>query len=207
MLKFWKKKPPDADKADAQAEAHADETTLAPVESPVDAAATPSVPDVDDAAAEAPPTRRSWRERLSGSGFARGLASIFKRNPVLDDAFLDELETCLITADVGVATASEIVEDLRDRVGKREFADATALLSALRADLVARLSKVERPLDVGARAPFVLLMVGVNGVGKTTTIGKLAYYWRRQGKNVLLGAADTFRAAAVDQIDIWAQRA
>jgi fused signal recognition particle receptor len=202
MLKFWKKKPPDADKADAQA----DETTPAPIESPVDAAATPSVPDVDDAAAEAAPTRRSWRERLSGSGFARGLASIFKRNPVLDDAFLDELETCLITADVGVATASEIVEDLRDRVGKREFADATALLSALRADLVARLSKVERPLDVGARAPFVLLMVGVNGVGKTTTIGKLAHRYKAEGRNVVLAAGDTFRAAAVEQLQSWGTR-
>jgi len=204
MLKFWKKKPPDADKTDAQA--RADETLPAPIESPIEAAATASVPDVDDSAAQAPPARRSWRERLSGSGFARGLAAIFKRNPVLDDAFLDELETCLITADVGVATASEIVDDLRDRVGRREFADATALLSALRADLVARLSKVERPLDVAGRQPFVLLMVGVNGVGKTTTIGKLAHRYRSEGRNVVLAAGDTFRAAAVEQLQSWGER-
>ena len=204
MLKFWKKKPPDADKADAPT--RTDETPPAPIESPVEAATVAPVPDVDDSAAEAPPTRRSWRERLSGSGFARGLASIFKRNPVLDDAFLDELETCLITADVGVATASEIVEDLRDRVGKREFADANALLSALRADLVARLSKVERPLDVAGRQPFVLLMVGVNGVGKTTTIGKLAHRYKAEGRNVVLAAGDTFRAAAVEQLQTWGTR-
>jgi fused signal recognition particle receptor len=204
MLKFWKKKPPDADKADAQT--RVDETVPAPIEPPVDVAATPSEPDVDDVAAQALPIRRSWRERLSGSGFARGLAAVFKRNPLLDDAFLDELETCLITADVGIATASEIVEDLRRRVAKREFADAMALLAALRSDLVARLAKVERPLDVAGRRPFVLLMVGVNGVGKTTTIGKLAHRYKAEGRNVVLAAGDTFRAAAVEQLQSWGGR-
>jgi fused signal recognition particle receptor len=198
MLKFWKKKPPDAEKTDASTQA--DEP--APVESP---AAAP-VDTADDIATEGPPARRSWRERLSGSGLARGLAAVFRRNPLLDDAFLDELETCLVTADVGIGTASEIVEDLRRRVGKREFADATALLATLRTDLVARLAKVERPLDVAGRHPFVLLMVGVNGVGKTTTIGKLAHRYKAEGRNVVLAAGDTFRAAAVEQLQSWGER-
>jgi len=206
MLKFWKKKSPDADKADAPAQA--DEAAPAPVESPAPAAvdATAAAPAPDEITEELYPIRRSWRERLSGSGFARGLASVFKRHPLLDDAFLDELETCLISADVGVATANEIVEDLRRRVGKREFADSPALLAALRADLVARLAKVERPLDVAGRRPFVLLMVGVNGVGKTTTIGKLAHRYKADGRNVVLAAGDTFRAAAVEQLQSWGER-
>jgi fused signal recognition particle receptor len=119
---------------------------------------------------------------------------------------LDELETCLISADVGVATAAELVEGLRTRVARREFADANALLAALRAELVARLQSVERPLDVGARHPFVLLMVGVNGVGKTTTIGKLARLYTSEGRSVLLAAGDTFRAAAVEQLRTWGER-
>jgi fused signal recognition particle receptor len=128
------------------------------------------------------------------------------RHPKLDDAFLDELETCLITADVGVAAAGELAEDLRRRVGKREFADAGALLAALRAELLERLRPVERPLDVGGHAPFVLLTVGVNGVGKTTTIGKLARRYRDEGRSVLLAAGDTFRAAAVEQLQAWGGR-
>ena len=103
MLKFWKKKPPDADKAAAPM--RTDDTVPALAEAPAAAAIDAEAPlaaEPADDAPEAIPARRSWRERLSGSGFARGLASIFKRNPVLDDAFLDELETCLITADVGI---------------------------------------------------------------------------------------------------------
>jgi fused signal recognition particle receptor len=219
MLKFWKKKPPSDEKTALV------DVSEAPAEIPVDA--LPEVTSIPDAMSIAvgaqaleetahatlptsdetiTATKRSWRERLSGSGFARGLSSLFTRNPVLDDAFLDELETCLITADVGVATATELVEHLRVRVGKREFADVAALLAALRAELVARLKPVERPLDVGGRKPFVLLMVGVNGVGKTTTIGKLAWRFRNEGRTVLLAAGDTFRAAAVEQLQSWGAR-
>jgi len=191
MLKFWKKKPADEAGSDAPAEKEV-------VAEPADVAQ----PEPEAAA----PAKRSWRERLSGSGFARGLTSLFARNPVLDDALLDELETCLITADVGVAASSELVERLRTRVARREFADANALLAALRADLVARLEPVEKPLDVGGRQPFVLLMVGVNGVGKTTTIGKLARRYKSEGRSVLLAAGDTFRAAAVEQLKTWGER-
>jgi fused signal recognition particle receptor len=222
MLKFWKKKTPAEEKPAeiAPAEAFEAQPVDAPLaaESAIEISAEAPVDDerlesgVEDLSAPAAatatpaPARRSWRERLSGSGFARGLSSLFARNPVLDEAFLDELETCLITADVGIATATELVEDLRTRVGRREFADVKALLAALRANLIERLKAVEKPLDVGARKPFVLLIVGVNGVGKTTTIGKLAWRYRNEGRSVLLAAGDTFRAAAVEQLQSWGAR-
>jgi fused signal recognition particle receptor len=219
MLKFWKKKAPPTELPDAPAPAETADGRVIEAS----AVAEPAVGDVIEAAPEtasaadtasdgAPleatpaPAKRSWRERLSGSGFARGLSTLFTRNPVLDDAFLDELETCLITADVGVAAATELVERLRVRVGKREFANVDALLTALRAELVARLKPVEQPLDVSGRSPFVLLMVGVNGVGKTTTIGKLAWRFRNEGRSVVLAAGDTFRAAAVEQLQSWGTR-
>lgn len=222
MLKFWKKKPAPGATPDAEKPAHeAAEAAVAAPSAPDGAAivedvsastpavaAAPAEPseDVPSDIESATPTKRSWRERLSGSGFARGLASLFVRHPKLDDAFLDELETCLITADVGVATATEIVDDLRHRTGKREFADADALLAALRGELVARLKPVERPLDVGENPTFVVLVVGVNGVGKTTTIGKLAHRLRGESRSVLLAAGDTFRAAAVEQLQTWGAR-
>jgi fused signal recognition particle receptor len=112
----------------------------------------------------------------------------------------------LITADVGVAASAELVDDLRKRVARREFADADALLAALRASLVEWLKPVEKPLDVSGRRPFVLLMVGVNGVGKTTTIGKLARRYTNERRSVLLAAGDTFRAAAVEQLKTWGER-
>ncbi len=207
-----------AQAADA-AESHAplavavDTTVVVPASAPVDPAPEEAeaplvaAPQMDTAeSAAATPAKRSWRERLAGSGFARSLGSLFSRNPVLDDAFLDELETCLITADVGVGAATELIESLRKRMDKREFADSGSLLAALRSELIERLKPVEKPLDVSGRKPFVLLVVGVNSVGKTTTIGKLAYRFRREGRSVVLAAGDTFRAAAVEQLQTWGTR-
>jgi fused signal recognition particle receptor len=225
MLKFWKKKPAGTtpeQPADAPATLPAEGSDDAsassvppPVAAPAGAAAPAPVeaepePVVADAPAEPAagpaPARRGWRERLSGSGFARGLGALFVRNPKLDDDLLDELETTLITADVGIETSTELVEDLRRRMHKREFADAGALLAALRQALLDRLQPVERPLDVAGRQPFVILTVGINGVGKTTTIGKLARRYRDEGREVLLAAGDTFRAAAVEQLKTWGAR-
>ena len=219
MLKFWKKKAPPTEQPDAPAPAEPADGQMIEASAVAETAAgdvieaAPETARAADTASDgAPleampaPAKRSWRERLSGSGFARGLSTLFTRNPVLDDAFLDELETCLITADVGVAAATELVERLRVRVGKREFATVDALLTALRAELVARLKPVEQPLDVSGRSPFVLLVVGVNGVGKTTTIGKLAWRFRNEGRSVVLAAGDTFRAAAVEQLQSWGTR-
>ncbi len=232
MLMFWKKKkksdkdtgkPADtaADAAPVDAPAAEPATAAQPApendtpDTAPDAAETAPAPDGDetraaapagDAAEPAPPARKGWRKRLAGSGFARGMSNLFARHPRLDDALLDELETVLITADVGVNTSMELVEDLRTRMHKREFADAGALLDALRQALVARLENIEQPLDIETSRPFVLLVVGVNGVGKTTTIGKLARRYRGDGKQVLLAAGDTFRAAAVEQLKTWGER-
>jgi fused signal recognition particle receptor len=220
MLKFWKKKPaetaaeqadaPPADPAIVESEAPALNEALAEVPSPAETQVdterfvAPSIA-AEPATAEAP-ARRSWRERLSGNSFARGLSSLFVRHPKLDDDLLDELETTLITADVGVEASSELVENLRKRMHKREFADAPALLTALRAALIALLKPVEKPLDVTGHHPFVVLVVGINGAGKTTTIGKLARRWRDEHRAVMLAAGDTFRAAAVEQLKAWGAR-
>ncbi|MGJ4730490.1 signal recognition particle-docking protein FtsY, partial [Luteimonas sp. SDU101] len=151
--------------------------------------------------------RPGWRERLRGSVFARSVGGLFSRNPRLDDDLLDEIETALLTADVGVAATTTLVEGLRKRMKAREFADARALLTALRGELVAMLQPIARPLQIDGQArPFVILTVGVNGVGKTTTIGKLARRFRDEGRSLMLAAGDTFRAAAVAQLQAWGER-
>ncbi len=167
-------------------------------------------PDVSTATAERetpPPAKPSWRDRLRGTGFARGLGSVFSRNPKLDDDLLDEIETALLTADVGITATTQLIDDLRRRMNAREFADAAALLCALRDDLLALLKPIARPLRIDpAITPFVLLTVGVNGVGKTTTIGKLARRFKDEGHTLMLAAGDTFRAAAVAQLQAWGDR-
>jgi len=168
----------------------------------------PAPPSIaDNPPAPATPGKPGWRERLRGSGFARGLGGLFSRNPKLDDDLLDEIETALLTADVGVPATTALVDDLRKRMKAREFADAHALLKALRAELIAMLAAVALPLRIDASAkPFVVLTVGVNGVGKTTTIGKLARRFKEQGHSLMLAAGDTFRAAAVAQLQTWGDR-
>ncbi|MQP74563.1 signal recognition particle-docking protein FtsY [Stenotrophomonas sp. MYb238] len=174
---------------------------------------TPAVAENDtglipaNAAPAAPAGKSGWRDRLRNSTFARSFGGLFSRNPRLDDDLLDEIETALLTADVGVPATTALVEDLRKRMKSREFADANALLAALRADLVALLQPVAKPLVIDGNArPFVILTVGVNGVGKTTTIGKLAKRFKDQGHSLMLAAGDTFRAAAVAQLQVWGER-
>lgn len=163
----------------------------------------PSSQDIAPAAAG----KSGWRERLRNSVIARSFGGLFSRNPKLDDDLLDELETALITADVGVGATTALVEGLRKRMKAREFADANALLTALRAELIAILQPVAKPLVIDRTAkPFVVLTVGVNGVGKTTTIGKLAKRFKDDGHSLMLAAGDTFRAAAVAQLQAWGER-
>ncbi len=167
----------------------------------------PAAPAPTQEKPAAAPGKSGWRERLMGSGIARGLGGLFSRNPRLDDDLLDEIETALLTADVGISATTGLVESLRKRMKAREFADANALRSALRADLVALLEPVAKPLVIDRAAkPFVILTVGVNGVGKTTTIGKLAKRFKDEGQGLMLAAGDTFRAAAVAQLQAWGQR-
>jgi fused signal recognition particle receptor len=173
---------------------------------PEAADAAPSASDVD-VTAPAATGKQGWRDRLRGSGFARSFGGLFSRHPKLDDDLLDEVETALLTADVGVTATTQLVEGLRKRMKAREFADANALLAALRADLVAMLQPVALPLRIDPQArPFVILTVGVNGVGKTTTIGKLARRFKDEGRALMLAAGDTFRAAAVAQLQVWGER-
>ncbi|WP_394540650.1 signal recognition particle-docking protein FtsY [Lysobacter enzymogenes] len=182
---------------------HAAPAAPAPV--PAAPAETAPIEYVDKPAA--PAGKSGWRERLRNSTFARSFGGLFSRNPRLDDDLLDEIETALITADVGVTATTALVENLRKRMKSREFADANALLSALRADLIGMLQPVARPLAIDTAAkPFVILTVGVNGVGKTTTIGKLAKRFRDENRPLMLAAGDTFRAAAVAQLQAWGER-
>ncbi len=125
----------------------------------------------------------------------------------VDAALLEELETRLLAADVGVDATEVILSDLHRKVERAELADARALESALAASLLAMLAPVERPLVIDrTKKPYVILVVGVNGSGKTTTIGKLARRLKDQGLSVMLAAGDTFRAAAVEQLTVWAER-
>lgn len=159
------------------------------------------------AEAERLQTREAMRGTVGSSLFARNLGGLFSRNPKLDDDLLDEIETALISADVGVPATAELVEKLRKRMKSREFADANALLGALRADLLGLLAPIAKPLVIdAAQRPFVILTVGVNGVGKTTTIGKLARRFQEDGHSLMLAAGDTFRAAAVEQLKVWGER-
>lgn len=124
----------------------------------------------------------------------------------VDAETLEELEEILITADIGLSTTVELVRSLEQRLKRNELQDGEALKSALKEEMLARLEATATTLDTGSFSPFVIMVIGVNGVGKTTTIGKLASKYSAEGKKVLLVAADTFRAAAVEQLEIWGQR-
>ncbi len=124
----------------------------------------------------------------------------------IDADTLEELEEILITSDIGVKTTVELIRTLEQRLGRNELKDGEALRAALKDEILARLVAHHSPLEIGSRKPFVLLVIGVNGVGKTTTIGKLASRFSGSGKKVLLAAADTFRAAAAEQLTAWGAR-
>lgn len=144
--------------------------------------------------------------RTRGS-LTEGLARLVLGKKVIDDELLEEIETHLLTADVGAAATQRILDDLTARVKRKQLGDARALLAALKEDMGAILAPCSRPLVIPAEIrPYVILMVGVNGVGKTTTIGKLAKRLQGEGLSVMLAAGDTFRAAAVEQLQTWGER-
>ncbi|WP_426810251.1 signal recognition particle-docking protein FtsY [Pseudomonas sp. WOUb67] len=143
----------------------------------------------------------------TSASIGEGMASLFLGKKVIDDDLLDEIETRLLTADVGVEATSAIVQNLTQKVARKQLADADALYKSLQEELAALLRPVEQPLKVQAQSkPYVILVVGVNGAGKTTTIGKLAKKLQLEGKKVMLAAGDTFRAAAVEQLQVWGER-
>ena len=150
--------------------------------------------------------RLGARLNRGGSWLSLDLASLF-RGRKIDVEILEELETRLLTADVGVEATAHILARLNRRVERRELADVAALIAALRESIAELLEPSARPLVIdAAHKPFVILVVGVNGSGKTTTIGKLARRLGDEGRSVMLAAGDTFRAAAIEQLEIWAQR-
>lgn len=154
-----------------------------------------------------------WFARLkqglskTSASLGEGMASLFLGKKAIDDDLLDELETRLLMADVGVEATGTIIGSLTKRVARKELADSGALYKALQEELGVLLKPVEQPLVINAeKQPYVILVVGVNGVGKTTTIGKLAKKLQGEGKKVMLAAGDTFRAAAVEQLQVWGER-
>ena len=136
-----------------------------------------------------------------------GFADLVLGRKTIDDDLLEELETQLLSADLGIEATQTIINDLTQRVARKQLNDPEALFAAMHADMVDILKPVSQPLQIPSSAsPFVILMVGINGVGKTTTIGKLAKQFQLQGKKVMLAAGDTFRAAAVEQLQVWGER-
>jgi len=163
-----------------------------------------------DGKPEKPGAIARLKDRLSRSraGFGERLADTLLGARRLDDELLEEIETLLLTADVGVEATGAIIDDMRARVRRSQVDDAGAVYGALRETLIDQLAPCEKPLDVDAGPrPYVIMVVGVNGAGKTTTIGKLASRLKAGGRSVMLAAGDTFRAAAVEQLQAWGERA
>ena len=142
-------------------------------------------------------TRRQLGEQLSG---------LFRRGQRIDEAFYEDLETALLTADVGVAATSTLIDTLRKTAQREKLTEGDQLRSTLREALFSLLQPVAVPIDPGTRRPFVIMLAGVNGAGKTTSIGKLAHYFQASGLSVLLAAGDTFRVAAREQLTAWGER-
>jgi fused signal recognition particle receptor len=187
-------------------------TPVAPIQAPV-----PTGPVPPSAVVPAPatpePTKAGFFARLkqglskTSASLGEGMASLFLGKKAIDDDLLDELETRLLTADVGVEATNLIIGNLTQKVARKQLTDSDALYASLQAELSALLKPVEQPLVITAQhKPFVILVVGVNGAGKTTTIGKLAKKLQGEGKKVMLAAGDTFRAAAVEQLQVWGER-
>ncbi|HXT04539.1 MAG TPA: signal recognition particle receptor subunit alpha, partial [Casimicrobiaceae bacterium] len=199
MFDLFRRKPAGQPAAPAETPAEPRETEAAPT-----AAASTRVQAPDAATPEV--ERRSWRDRLTaGLGLSRdklsgALSDVF-RNRVLDDQALMELEAALLLADVGVDATRYLLDDLRERYRRAGGkADPRALLRTAFADLIRTL---EAPVVIGASRPFVIMLTGVNGAGKTTSIGKLAKWLQQRKLSVLLAAGDTFRAAAREQLSVW----
>jgi fused signal recognition particle receptor len=154
-----------------------------------------------------------WFARLklglskTSASLGEGMASLFLGKKAIDDELLEEIETRLLTADVGVEATNLIIQSLTQKVARKQLTDSGALYQALQDELTALLKPVEQPMRIDTtKQPYVILVVGVNGAGKTTTIGKLAKKLQQDGKKVMLAAGDTFRAAAVEQLQVWGER-
>ena len=168
-------------------------------------------PEIAADAAPAEAAKPSWRERLfKGLAKTRAqwggkLKSIFSRGKV-DDELLEELETLLLTSDCGIEATTHLLDELKKAAKRDKLDTPEAIQKALADALLETLQPLEQPLDYSTHKPYVIMIAGVNGAGKTTSIGKLAKYFQTQGKSVLLAAGDTFRAAAREQLQTWGER-
>ncbi|EJG1014029.1 signal recognition particle-docking protein FtsY [Vibrio parahaemolyticus] len=198
--------PEKAEAAPAEAEAEAKAEAEAEAE-----AEEPQVPVAPRIQEQEKPTE-SFFARLKRSlsrtkaNIGAGFFGLFSGKKIDDDLF-EELEEQLLIADVGMDTTTKIINNLTEKASRGDLKDGEALYGLLKEEMAEILSKVEQPLEIdSSKTPYVILMVGVNGVGKTTTIGKLAKQFQSQGKKVMLAAGDTFRAAAVEQLQVWGER-
>ena len=227
-MKLFKRRKPNARSADAQSEdaqpedaqsadaQHVDETPADPpnrLENESAAGnAAPAEPPVSPEVTSEATQRDGFFARLrrglgrTSDNLVAGVGNLFLGRKEIDADLLEELESQLLMADVGVEATMQTIDRLTRRVSRRELTQPEALSEALREELLGILTPCEKPLDVSGHTPYVILMVGVNGVGKTTTIGKLASRYREQGLSVMLAAGDTFRAAAVEQLQAWGER-
>ncbi len=189
------KKPPQLAKAPAKAPAAKAKPATPPPEPP-----RPAAPEA---------AGRTLREGLARThdGFVKKLGLIFGGAKTIDDGLLGELEEALFSADIGVRTSQKLVERVHEALGKKELQDPQRVWGAMKRQITDMLKVEDRGFDLARAKPLVIMVVGVNGAGKTTTIGKLARTYADQGKRVLLAAGDTFRAAAVEQLEVWASRA
>jgi fused signal recognition particle receptor len=171
---------------------------------------TPEAPTKAEAPAESS-SKASWAERLkqglsrTRSQLGNQLASLFGGGKIDADVY-EELETILLTSDVGISATQALLDDIKQRVAHQALSDTTQLKAALKESLMALLAPLEKPLDTTEHQPFVIMLTGVNGAGKTTTIGKLTHLFQAEGKSVLIAAGDTFRAAAREQLQAWGER-
>jgi fused signal recognition particle receptor len=165
-------------------------------------------------AEETPPTKLGLFDKLklslakTRSHLSNGLANIFLGKKVLDQEVLDHLETQLLTADIGIDATSQLINHLTEKLARNELQDTAAALVTLQTDMKEMLRPCEVAFNLPEKttSPFIILVVGINGSGKTTTIGKLAKHFQNQGKKVMLAAGDTFRAAATQQLQVWGER-
>ncbi|MBC3618236.1 signal recognition particle-docking protein FtsY [Vibrio metschnikovii] len=202
-----------------EAERTALDTSILPVEQEIASSDAFSETETETETEQIPP-RIQEQEKPSESFFVRlkrslsrtkanigaGFFGLFQGKKI-DDQLFEELEEQLLMADVGMETTVKIITSLTEKASRQQLRDGEALYSLLKQEMAEMLAKVEKPLQIDSQTmPYVILMVGVNGVGKTTTIGKLAKQFQAQGKKVMLAAGDTFRAAAVEQLQVWGER-
>lgn len=231
MLGWFRKKLAKGKESEAVSTPQEEAVIEAPLpESASEPPVSPELPPLEKPSAVAPPVppsavtppaapseqenKESLFRRLKNGlaktreSFITRVDSLFLGKKVIDAQLLDELEEVLITSDLGFRTVQDLLEEARRQVSRKELADPEALKKFLKTRMVSFLQQVERPAEMvmPESGPFVILVLGVNGVGKTTTIGKLAYKFQQAGNKVLLVAADTFRAAAIDQIKVWGGR-